>query len=58
MIKEVFTALHPDENILHFNVDSGYVEFSCNEMGVLNIDLNNNFDEDDPDTITNSRLLL
>ena len=58
MIKEVFTALHPDENILYFNVDSGYVEFSCNEMDVLNIDLNNNFDEDDPDTITNSRLLL
>ena len=26
--------------------------FSCNEMGILDIDLNDNsFDEDDPDTI-------
>ena len=38
------------------NVDFGNVVFSCNEMGILNIDLNNlnlhnNFDEDDPDAI-------
>ena len=36
--------------------DSGNVVFFCNEMGILNIDLNNinldnNVDEDDPDTI-------
>ena len=36
--------------------DSGNVVFSCNEMGILNIDLNNinldnNFDEDDPDSV-------
>ena len=56
MIKELFTALHADENILYFNEDSSNVTFSCNDMGILNMDINNinidiNFDEDDPDTI-------
>ena len=56
MIKKRFTALYADEKILWFNEDSGNVEFSFNEMDILNIDLNNtnfdnNFDEDDPDTI-------
>ena len=55
MIKKLFTALYADENILYFNEDSGDVIFNCNETGILNIDLNNinldnNFDEDDPDT--------
>ena len=37
--------------------------FNCNEMGILNIDLNcinlgdNNFDKDDPETIIYVRLL-
>ena len=62
MIKEFFTALHADENILYFNEDSGNVVFFCNEMGILNIGLNNinldnNFDEDDPDTNILIRLL-
>ena len=26
--------------MLYFNEDSGNVAFSCNEMGILNIDLN------------------
>ena len=61
-IKKLFTALYADENILYFNKDSGNVVFSCNKMGILNIDLNdinpdNNFDEDDPDTIIRIRLL-
>ena len=56
MIKKLYTALNADENIFYFNEDSGNVVFSCNEVGILNIDLNNinldnNFDEDDPDTI-------
>ena len=56
MIKKLFTALYADENILYFNEDSENAIFNCNVMGVLNIDLNNinldnNFDEDDPDTI-------
>ena len=48
--------MYADENILYFNEDSGNVVFSCNEMSILNIDINNinldnSFDEDDPDTI-------
>ena len=63
MIKELFTVLRVDENILYFNEDSGNIVFSCNKMGVLNIDFNNinldnNFDEDDPDTIIRIRLLV
>ena len=38
------------------NEDSGNVVYPCNEIGILNIDLNdvnvdNNFDEDDPETL-------
>ena len=48
--------MYADEDVLYFNEDSGNVVFSCNEMGILNIDLNNincdnNFYEDQPDTI-------
>ena len=62
MIKEFYTALYADENILYFNDDSGNFIFSCNKMSILNIDINdinldNNFDEDDPDTIVLIRLL-
>ena len=62
IIKKLFTALCTDENILYFNKDSRNVVFICNEMGILNIDINNvnlddtNFDEDDPDTIILIRL--
>ena len=64
MIEILFTALHADENIIYFNEDSSNAVFICNEMGVLNIDLNNinlddtNFDEDDPDTIILVRFWL
>ena len=63
MIKILFTASYADENILYFNEDSGNVVFPCNEMGVLNIDLNNinlydiNYEEDHPDAITFVRFL-
>ena len=62
MIKKLFTALYADENIFYFNEDSGDAIFNCSGMGILNIDLNNislddNFDEDDPDTIILIRLL-
>ena len=49
--------------MLYFNEDFGNVAFSCNEMGILNIDLNNishddtNYNEDDPETIIHIRLL-
>ena len=39
MIKKLYTAFYRDENIPHFDKDSGNVVFSCNEMGILNIDL-------------------
>ena len=63
MIKKLFTAFYAVENILYFNEDSDNVVFNCNEMGIVNIDVNctnlddNNFDEDDPDTIIHVRLL-
>ena len=63
MIKKIFTALYADENVLYLNEDSGDAVFSYNEMGINYIDLNNsnldnNFDEDDPDTIIHIRLWL
>ena len=62
MIKKLSNALYADENMLFFNGDSGNAAFNCNETGILNIDLNNvnlhnNFNEDDPDTIILIRLL-
>ena len=62
IIKNLFTDLYADENTLCLNESSGDAEFNCNGMGILNIDLNNidldnNFDEDDPDTIIAIRLL-
>ena len=47
--------MYAGENVLYFNEGSGDAVFSCNEMGILNINLNNvslgdNFDEDDPNT--------
>ena len=51
------------KNIFYFNEDSGNVVFSCDELGILNIYLNNinldnNFDEDDPETFILIRLLV
>ena len=62
MIKKRFAVSHGDENILYCNDDYGDSVFNYNEMGIVNIDLNNislddNFDEDDPDTIILVRLL-
>ena len=55
-IKKLKTALYTDENILYFNEDSDNVVFHCNGVGIFNIDFismnfDNNFDEDDPETI-------
>ena len=62
MIEKLFTALYAHENIPYFYEDSDNVAFNCNKMSILNIDLNNinldnNFDEDEPDTIIINRLL-
>ena len=46
-----------------FNEDSGNVGFSSNEMGILNVDVNDidlddaNFDEDDRETIIHVSLM-
>ena len=64
MITILFTALYADESILQFNEDSNNVVFSCNELGILNINLdsinlnNTNYDEDDSDTIILVRFQL
>ena len=63
MIKKLFTALYADENMLYFNKDSDIVVFNWNEMGILDIDLNNidlenSFNADDTDTINLIRLLV
>ena len=62
MIKKLFTALYEDKNILYFNEDFGDAVFNYNEMGIVNIDLNNinlddNFDKEDPKNIILIRLL-
>ena len=62
MIKTLYIALGTDEDILYFNEDSGNAVFSCTEMGILNIDLNDinldkNFNKDYPDSIILIRLL-
>ena len=56
--------MYAGDNILCFNEDSGNIIFSCNEMGILSIDLNNidlndtNYDKDDPETIIHIKLLV
>ena len=59
---KLYTALYAGDGLLFFDEDSGDVTLYCNEMGILsvnlnNINLDNNFDEDDPDTIILIRLL-
>ena len=49
MIKKLFTALYADENILYFT-EYRYIDLN-------NTNLDNDFDEDDPDTIILLRLL-
>ena len=56
MIQRPFTVLHADEYILYFDEYSSNFVFNCNGMGILNIDIDNinldkNFDEDDPDAL-------
>ena len=58
MIKKLLTGLYADDNLLYFNAI-----FSCNEMDIFNLDVNNinlddtNYKEDSPETIIHIRLL-
>ena len=62
MIKKLFIALYVDENVLYFDEDSGNVVFNCSERDIhdidlKNINLDNDFNEDDPGTIIHVILL-
>ena len=62
IIKKIFTDLYADEDILYINEDSGDAGFIYDEMDVVNVNLNNinvdnNFDEEDPNNIIHNRLL-
>ena len=61
IIKKIYTTLYTHENMFYFNEDFGNIVINWNGMGFLNIDLSNinldnNFDEDDPDTVILIRL--
>ena len=62
MNEKCYVGLYADDALLFFDEDSGHVTFCCNKMGIVsvnlnNINLNNNFDEDDPHAIILIRLL-
>ena len=55
MIKKIYTALYADDGLLFLDEDYGVVTFCSHEMGILvvnldNINLDSNFNKDDPDT--------
>ena len=64
MLKKLLAALCADENILYFNEDSSDAVFSCNEMGILSVYLNNNnlddtnYDQHNHEIIIHIRLLV
>ena len=52
-----------NRSTVYFNEDSDNLVLNCTETAILNLDLNNisfddNFDEDDPDTIILVRLCV
>ena len=54
--------MYVDDGLFFFDEDPGDVTFCCNEMVILNVNLyniniDNNSDEDDPDTTILIRLL-
>ena len=64
MLEKLDNVLHADDDILFYNKDFDKVTFiSCQryiltvDLDKINLDNDNNFDEDDPDTIIYVRLL-
>ena len=56
MIKNLYTASYADDVLRFLDENSGDTTFCCDEMGILSVNLNdinfnNNFNEDDPDTV-------
>ena len=63
IIKKLYTALYPGDGLPFFGEDSANVTFFCNKMGNFlvnynNINLENNSDDDSPDTIILTRFWL
>ena len=61
--KKLYIALYTDDGLPLLDDDSSGVTFCCNELGNLNVNLininfDNNFHEDDPDTIILIRFWL
>ena len=61
IIKQRYTVLYANDGLLFFDEDSDDVIFCCDEIGILcanlnNINLDNNFDGNNPDTIICIRL--
>ena len=59
---EKFDVLHPNDDILFFSEDFDKVTFIADQKHILDVDLvrinlGNNFDEDDPDTVIHIRVL-
>ena len=64
MLEKFHDALNANDDILFFDEDFSEVTFCVNEMSILgvdhdkvNLDDDNNFDEDDTDTIIHVKLL-
>ena len=63
MSKKLYIPLYADDGLPLLDGDSSGVTFCCNELGnlnviLINISFDNNFDEDDPDTIILIRFWL
>ena len=64
MLEKFHDSLHANDNVLFFDEDLSKVTFYANKMGILGVDLyninlddDNNFYEDDPETIIHAKLL-
>ena len=62
IVKRLLTELYADDNILFFDEYAGDAIFCCNQMDILRVDLNDinlddNYNEDDRKTIIHIRLL-
>ena len=63
MIKKLYSAQYANDDLIFFDENSCDVTFCCDEMGILIVNLNdinlhNNLDEDDHDSIIVIRLLV
>ena len=64
MLGKFYNVLHANDDILFYNEDFDKATFIANQRHILvvdldkiNLDNDNYFDEDDPDTIIHARLL-